>query len=232
MRSRKVWVAFAASLGGTIFAAVGIRFRGLFPAIAWTLEVAAFFAGLALGLHGSRPAKLAGVALSLVPLVVTAINIAVGIARDPTSRNLFPFELFGAAVIGVVPAAGLAIGRAASRTRVAQRAALCFGACAALPALLSPAIGGVFNRRHEASAEDTLHRLLAAEEAYRAANPAHLYTCEGPQLPGFQAEHWYAWTQLGLTAKDHFVGPVITCSCCGAAASRAATTCPSKPARR
>ena len=206
MRSHKVWAALGAALSITLLAALGIRFLGLFPAAAWALEVGAFFAGIALGLHGSQPAKLAGIALSLAPLIVTAINIGIGIARDPTSHNLFPFELFGSAVIGLVPAAGLAVGRAASRTRVTRRAALFFGACAALLALLSPGIGRAFNRRHEASAKDTLRRLLEAEQAYRATNPAHLYTCEGPQLRSFEAEHWYAWTQLGLTAKDHFEG--------------------------
>jgi hypothetical protein len=145
--------------------------------------------------------------LSCAPFQLTALNIAAGVTRDPTSHNLFPFELLIALGIGLVPAAGLSIGYAIPPARVPQRARLIAGGLAALAAVSSPAVGFRHNRSVETSVQATLSRLLAAENGYRAASPAHRFTCDGPLLPSFEHEGWFADTQLGLTTPDHFQGP-------------------------
>jgi hypothetical protein len=177
------------------------------PPMGLVLGAAGLLAGLALGLNGARRAVAVGLVLSAVPFVLTALNIAIGVARDPTSHNLFPFELLIALAIGLVPAAGLSIGYAIPRGRIPPRSSLLVGSLAALVALSSPALSLLSNGSFERSVAATLRRLLAAENEYRAASPSHRFTCEGPLLPGFEHERWLAWTQLGLATPDHFQGP-------------------------
>jgi hypothetical protein len=182
-------------------------FLGFINPTGLVLGASALLAGLALGLKRRRVAVAVGLILSGAPFLLTALNIAVGVARDPTSHNLFPFELLIALGIGLVPAAGLSIGYAIPPARVPPRATLIAGGLAALASVSSPAVGLRYNRDVERSVQATLRRLLAAENGYRAASSTHRFTCDGPLLPRFEHEHWFADTQLGLTTRDHFQGP-------------------------
>ena len=207
MRSTPIFLAALPALFVAALAAGVIWFLGFIPPIGLVLGSAAFLGGLALGLNRRRRAVAVGLILSSAPLLLTALNIAVGVAGDPTSHNLFPFELLIALGIGLVPAAGLSIGYAVPPARVPPRASLIAGSLAAVAALSSPAFGLLYNRGIETSVQATLRRLLAAENEYRAASPSHRFTCEGPLLPRFEHERWFANAPLGLTTPDHFQGP-------------------------
>jgi hypothetical protein len=50
------------------------------------------------------------VALIFAPALVTDINVLLDTSRDPTSHNLWPFEILAMAAIGLVPGAGLFLG--------------------------------------------------------------------------------------------------------------------------
>ena len=207
MRSTPIFIAVLAAIFATALVANVIRFAGFRNPMGLAIGASALLAGLALGLKRRRSAVTVGLILSCAPFLLTALNIAVGVARDPTSHNLFPFELLIALAIGLVPAVGLSIGYAIPPARVPPRASLIAGGLAALAALSSPAVGLIYNRDVETSVQATLRRLLAAENGYRAASTAHRFTCDGPLLPRFEHERWFANTQLGLTTPDHFQGP-------------------------
>lgn len=54
----------------------------------------------------------------VLPLVVWAITVAVAVTRDPTSHNLWPFELVVWLLVSAVLFAGVGVGRAvAARQR-------------------------------------------------------------------------------------------------------------------
>jgi hypothetical protein len=206
VRSTPIFIAVLAAIFAMALVANVIRLTGFRNPMGLAIGASALLAGLALGLKRRRGAVTVGLILSCAPFLLTALNIAVGVARDPTSHNLFPFELLIALAIGLVPAVGLSIGFAIPPARVPPRASLIAGGLAALAALSSPAVGLIYNRDVETSVQATLRR-LAAENGYRAASPAHRFTCDGPLLPRFEHERWFANTQLGLTTPDHFQGP-------------------------
>jgi hypothetical protein len=76
-----------------------------------------------------------------------------------------------------------------------------------LAALSSPIVSGSYNTGVETSVQATLRRSLAAESEYRAVSLDHRFTCEGPLLRGFEREHWFADTELGLATDDQLLGP-------------------------
>jgi len=83
--------------------------------------------------------------------------------------------------------------------------------------MLSPLLSRASVAKQESDAATTLKKLWHAEMTYAAADPTHRFTCEGPLLPGFEHEPWFAWTQLGLTSKDHVLhGPYWFTIHCGA----------------
>jgi hypothetical protein len=207
VRSTPILIAVLAAIFVTALVANVIQFAGFRNPMGLAIGASALLAGLALGLKRRRSAVTVGLILSCGPFLLTALNIAVDVARDPTSHNLFPFELLIALAIGLVPAVGLSIGYAIPPARVPPRASLIAAGLAALAALSSPAVARIYYRDVETSVQATLRRLLAAENGYRAASQAHRFTCDGPLLPRFEHERWFANTQLGFTTPDHFQGP-------------------------
>ena len=60
--------------------------------------------------------------MALAPVGTVIVRIATDVARDPTSHNLFPFEIVIAAFVGLL-AAGLGVGLGALARRLASSAA-------------------------------------------------------------------------------------------------------------
>ena len=82
----------------------GVRVNALLLPLVLT---AACLVGVSLGLARFRFAIFCGLALSAAPALVTAVIALLDISRDPTSHNLWPFEILVMATVGVAPAGGL-----------------------------------------------------------------------------------------------------------------------------
>ena len=199
---RVIWFMLAAAVG-TVFLVLALFAPSATVAIPIFLAIA-FLVGLSLGLGHSRVGLASGLALSAAPGLLTAVKISWDLSRDPTSHNLWPFALFGAAGLGLIPAAGLLAGYIVRKLiSVPPGAAWIAAYLAVVLAILSPLLSRALAVSGESDATSTLKRLWQAETTYAAADPKHRFTCEGPLLRGFEHELWFAWTQLGLTAKDH-----------------------------
>jgi hypothetical protein len=165
-----------------------------------------FLVGLSLGLAQSRLAFTAGLAFSAAPVILDGVKIGIDLAHDPTSHNLFPFELLVTTILGLIPASGLVSGFALRKlVSVPPRAAWVTAYSSVALAMLSPILSRAFELNTHTATVSTLKRLWQAETVY-AADHQHRFTCEGPLLPGFERERWFASTQLGLTTKDHMQG--------------------------
>lgn len=68
---------------------------------------AAFLSALVLAMFSETPKWVIAVATIAAPLAANIANIAYDLAKDPTSHNLFPFELF---MTTVVAACGALVG--------------------------------------------------------------------------------------------------------------------------
>jgi hypothetical protein len=131
-----------------------------------------------------------------------AVKIFWDISRDPTSHNLWPFELILMALLGAIPAAGLAVGYTVRNwTRVPPNSAWIGAYMAAVLAAASPVLSRDIDARGESDTAGTLKRLWQAETTYAAADPKHRFTCEGSLLPGFEHETWLPVRQ-GLPARN------------------------------
>ncbi len=171
-----------------------------------SLSVAIFFLiGLTFGLARSQAIRIAGLLVGSGPLILAAMKIFRDISRDPSSHNLFPFELASAFALSLAPAfGGITSGYLAQKLfRVRPVMMLVPGSAAAALIVLSPVITRSIEQHDQRRAIQILRRLWQAEQTYAAASPNHRFTCEGPKLPGFEHQQWFAWTQLGLTTKDH-----------------------------
>jgi hypothetical protein len=139
-------------------------------------------------------------------MILDGVKIGMDLSQDPTSHNLFPFELLVTTILGLIPASGLVSGFGLRKLfSVPPRAAWVTAYSAVGLAMLSPILSRAFELNTNDATMSTLKRLWQAETVY-AADHQHRFTCEGPLLPGFERERWFAWTQLGLTTKDHMQG--------------------------
>ena len=164
-----------------------------------------FLIGVSFGLVGSAKAIIAALLAAGGPFLIGSASIIVDIARDPTSHNLWPFEIVGEIAMGVLPAAGFLVGYVVKRlASPPAKAAFIPAGCALALALLSPWLAVLIDRHHQDHAVRMLQELWKAERAYAAQDSAHRFTCEGPSLPGFEQRHWFARTEMGLQARDHF----------------------------
>jgi hypothetical protein len=157
--------------------------------------VLAFLFGVSLGLARFRFAMACGVALCVAPAVVVAVNVIVAVSRDPTSHNLWPFEILVAAAAGLIPGAGLFLGWLIRKV-VAVPAWVPAGVAAVL-AVFSPLLSNTFDRRDDTEIRATLKRLWQAQMSYANAEPRHRFACEGPMLPGFERDPWLAQVNEG-----------------------------------
>ena len=177
----------------------------------------AFLVALSFGLSRSRAGLLLGLAASAAPLMYIVARIIVDLSRDSTTHNLFPIELLVGVVLGLPPALGLLAGYVAGKLRVPAKAAWASACLAVLLALLSPTLSRTLETSHQTDAIGTLKKLWQAEKTFAASDPHHRFTCEGPRLPGFEHEPWFARTQLGLNNKDQMhLGPYWFTVRCGA----------------
>jgi hypothetical protein len=165
----------------------------------WLIVIACCLFGLGLGLAPFRKLAFAGLAIACVPLMIAVLWIAYEMNARPGSHNLFPFELAGITGLITLPVSGgLCAGYMIRKFVTVPPAAYMGLLVSALAiAVCSPVFVGAVNQVQGNRAVETLKQLWAAEQDYAAANPAHDYTCEGWQLPGFQKENWYS---NGLTA--------------------------------
>lgn len=148
---------------------------------AWVaLTVAA--AGLALLRPGVRWQTGGGVGFGL--LVVTAVQIIVGIIRDPTSHNLFPFEIVIALALGLPPAvAGVLLGKLVGRKVPSREVS---GIVLVTLALAGAAVSAIATAsdmsRMETLALKKVEALGAAQQAFGAAHPSRGFTCNLGEL--------------------------------------------------
>jgi hypothetical protein len=159
------------------------------PMLVPLVLLVAFLAGLSLGLARFRFAIFCGLALSSAPALATAVNVLLDTSRDPTSHNLWPFEIVLAAAAGLVPAAGLLLGWVVRKViPVPVWAVWIPAALAVILAVLFPLFSQRLRSRDESDITATLKRLWQAEMAYSKADPRHRFTCEGPLLAGFERD--------------------------------------------
>jgi hypothetical protein len=169
---------------------------GLDSAVSIALTIA-FFVGLALGLSASRVASTSGIVLCGTPAIITIANVLRDTSRDPTSHNLWPFEVFFAAVIGLIPGAGLLLGFTA-RKAVRSLPPWVVWVTACIPVVLvmmSPWLLQLRRRHDSSDVIRTLESLRQAEMTFAASNPDHAFTCDGPMLPGFEHAEWFPLMQ-------------------------------------
>lgn len=155
--------------------------------------------GISLGLVASRNAIIAASLAAGGLFFVGCASIVIDTTRDPTSHNLWPFEVVLALGAGVLPTVfGFLLGFVVKRlVSLPPRASLVPAGCALLVGLLSPWFGVLLDRRDQDHAVRTLQELWNAERAYAAQHSAHRFTCQGPLLSGFEKRDWY-----GTQAKD------------------------------
>ncbi|UUZ68482.1 hypothetical protein LP416_31080 [Polaromonas sp. P2-4] len=150
-------------------------------AITWVaLTVTA--AGLAFLRPGARWLTGSGVGLGL--LVVTAVQIIVDGIRDPTSHNLFPFEIVIALALGFPPAIlGVLLGNLMRRkVPWPQLGGIVLVALAVGGAAVSAWVAASDIIRAEALALKKIAALIAAQHAFRAAHPLRGFTCDLGEL--------------------------------------------------
>ena len=150
-------------------------------AITWVaLTVAA--AGLALLRPGVRWQTGSGVGIGL--LVVTAVQIIVDLIRDPTSHNLFPFEIVIALALGFPPAVlGVLLGNLVRRKVSApQLGGIALVTLALGVAAVSAIATASDMNRMETLALKKIGALSAAQHAFRAAHPLRGFTCNLGEL--------------------------------------------------
>lgn len=150
-------------------------------AITWVaLTVAA--AGLALLRPGVRWQTGSGVGIGL--LTVTAVQIIVDGIRDPTSHNLFPFEIVIALALGFPPAVlGVLLGNLVRRKVPApQLGGIALVTLALGVAAVSAIATASDMNRMETLALKKVGALSAAQHAFRAAHPLRGFTCNLGEL--------------------------------------------------
>jgi hypothetical protein len=188
-------VAVAAEAGAALFAGTLSEPMG-YSAVPVALSIA-FFIGFALGLNASRIARNSGLVLCGAPVIITIAKVVADTSRDPTSHNLWPFEVLFAAALGLIPGAGLLAGFIVRKAlRPLPPWVVWIAACVPVAvAMMSPWLLRSRERNDQSDVIRTLRNLQQAEMSFAASNPPHAYTCDGPLLPGFEHAAWFSLMQ-------------------------------------
>jgi len=170
-------------LGSLLCGLPSLIYGATHPPLAVTALVLAIAAmGLALFRPGARWQTGAGIGFGL--LLVVGLRIVVDSIRDPTSHNLWPFEVVSALVVGVPPAAlGVLLGRSVRHVTPRPTAAgIVLVASAIAVAMVSAMTTASEIATLEAFASKKVAALVAAERAFRDAHPLRGYTCNLAEL--------------------------------------------------
>lgn len=154
------------------------------PITVTSVALATAAAGLALFRPGVRWQIGAGVGVGL--LIVFVAQIIVDTNRDPTSHNLWPFEIPIALVIGLPPAIlGVLLGNFLRRNVPwPQLGGIVLVTLAVGGAAVSATATASDIVRVEALASKKVVALIVAQHAFRAAHPLRGYTCDLGELGG------------------------------------------------
>lgn len=152
------------------------------PITVTSVALATAAAGLALFRPGVRWQIGAGVGVGL--LIVFVAQIIVDTNRDPTSHNLWPFEIPIALVIGLPPAIlGVLLGNFLRRNVPwPQLGGIVLVTLAVGGAAVSATATASDIVRVEALASKKVVALIVAQHAFRAAHPLRGYTCDLGEL--------------------------------------------------
>lgn len=152
------------------------------PIMVTSVALATAAAGLALFRPGVRWQIGAGVGVGL--LIVFVAQIIGDTNRDPTSHNLWPFEILIALVIGLPPAIlGVLLGNFLRRNVPwPQLGGIVLVTLAVGGAAVSATATASDIVRVEALASKKVVALIVAQHAFRAAHPLRGYTCDLGEL--------------------------------------------------
>ena len=171
------------ALGTLVCGLPYLFYDAAFPPITVTsVALATAAAGLALFRPGVRWQIGAGVGVGL--LIVFVAQIIGDTNRDPTSHNLWPFEILIALVIGLPPAIlGVLLGNFLRRNVPwPQLGGIVLVTLAVGGAAVSATATASDIVRVEALASKKVVALIVAQHAFRAAHPLRGYTCDLGEL--------------------------------------------------
>lgn len=180
-----VVVLIGVALGTLVCGLPYLFYDAASPPIAVTsVALATAAAGLALFRPGVRWQIGAGAGVGVGLLIVIVAQIIVDTNRDPTSHNLWPFEIPIALVIGLPPAIlGVLLGNFLRRNVPwPQLGGIVLVTLAVGGAAVSATATASDIVRVEALASKKVVALIVAQHAFRAAHPLRGYTCDLGEL--------------------------------------------------